>query len=689
MKALLLTSLALTVLASFFIFSEQQASAVPIVFNQTALNIPWTIVPRATPPNSFDIFLDSGYNGTITAWYRIQNNNTLNIHLGTGHDRTLFCNPIAVGAIDTWAAPSNGSNIYYYCETPNSIYHITASNGTSHHDMGVNIPIGAGRHQYIFPEIKNIVVYASNNANGQWTRTALNGGNTTLTSTLSTVTAYSDMQVGNTANNNERWNNNSTSVESTNWDTQGCALTFRSNNATTPIDTIACDPALPATAVKYWNGMLIQKTNIYTTNSTLSFFNSINSNPYKKMLTLASPELNIGSPHVSFILHANATNYLVELTSTNVYYADVNTVNAILNSNRAIQTYMTILPNTDSSYALAPSSINPTQPMKFYGPNTNTTVNKYGMFTVASGYTTRDTAISESTIRTVDPQWTNDISHDLPIIHTDQALFPVILTVSNAPTDAAIKVTNPYQIINNQEALWSVTRLDSTHTAEFDIPLNQCPNVYVADNSIQPYVYIFEGTVCATGTNQKTIAYTATLPTSFYTQKYGATHSFTPANNGLVVTTRASTTPYTYNVIIKNSTGAITQNFTKTVNGNIDIQNFNTTNATKSASLYVSIVGVGQIYQANLGSPLSFASTVAFFHQYFNYQGFDMLSFIPIIFASMFTRSTVGIGTALTVVCIASLSWLSIVVVPDTIIYVSIIIAIITMVGYRGYQYFG
>ena len=74
---------------------------------------------------------------------------------------------------------------------------------------------------------------------------------------------------------------------------------------------------------------------------------------------------------------------------------------------------------------------------------------------------------------------------------------------------------------------------------------------------------------------------------------------------------------------------------------------------------------------------------MAFFHQYLSYQGFDLLSFIPLVFAAMFTRNTVGIGTALTVVLIATLSWFSIVVIPDQDIVIMIVIAAIAMIGYR------
>lgn len=482
------------------------------------------------------------------------------------------------------------------------------------------------------------------------------------------------------------WDNNSTTPTGTAL-SPTCAIFYTPTSVRTTIDSINCDRALSGYSIKYSNGLLTTGAGNYGSNSTLNLLNSILNSNYKTQLTIPSHIYGIQStnyPDVRLVGHWSGQDWLISYTSTKLLYSPMTTVTSLINSNRALQTYMTTLTTTDSHYYLSPSTISPLIPIKLYGPGLNASITSYGMVTIPSGYTMRTTTTSESIVRPLDPRWTNTAQNPIPAITTTGSQFPLFITVSNAPTDSAMMLTNPAQTINNINSAWCITQLDSTRTAECDIPPNQCALVYVADISIAPTVFTYEGSVCATGTNTKTLAYTNTLPLTFYTLRYGATESFSPTTNGLAVTTRSSTSPFTYNIIIKNSTGTITQNFTATINGTIDTHNFNLTNTTKPAGLFVSVPGVGQIYSAYVGSPLSFASTVSFFHQYLSYQGFDLLSFIPLIFASMFTRNTVGIGVALTVVLIATLSFLSIVVVSDTVVVVSMIVAIIGLIGYRG-----
>lgn len=250
---------------------------------------------------------------------------------------------------------------------------------------------------------------------------------------------------------------------------------------------------------------------------------------------------------------------------------------------------------------------------------------------------------------------------------------------------AQLYSTGTYTTTTNNygEDIWAVTRMDSTRSAEYDVLPNQCQNIYMADISVKPPVFIYQGSTCSTGANAKTIAYTASLPVNFYSFKYGASDSYVPSTNTLTTMTRSTVTPFTYTVIVKNSTGAVAVNQTYTTSSTLDTRTFNVTGVTKPASLSISVAG-SQIYSSYLGSPVSLSSVASFFHQYFSYDGFDFLSFLPIMFAGMFTRNTVGIGVVLTVVMIATLSWLSVVVVPDTVVFISIIVAVIGLVGYRG-----
>ena len=641
-------------------------------FNQSAMIIPWKTVARNS--SNFDVFVAPYNNGTITAWYHTKQSATVltNI-LGSGNATyNLGCTVQS----RSHSVESNGPNVYYLCPVvPFSLQNINILTGGISHNFSMGT-CGGVVDLYIFLTEKFPSTFCVGNTGTR----VLTGGNFTVIGSPASISFFSNEKISFGSNNIYAYNTNSTGIDPT-LSTNPCELINIPTNKTVPIDNIACDSSYPANVIRYWNGMAIQKVGNFYINSTTPYFSSINTSPYKTALSLTGPELGISEPFSDFILKNGTINYMVVLTPNTIYYVDIsNIMNQLNNFNRAVQTYTITLTTTDSNYNIPNPAITG---MLNYGPSVNQTLNKYGMYTLISGYTMKE-ATQQSAIRTIDPQWTNTPNTNIPVIATDgNSLFPVILTVANAPLTAALKVTNPYQVIGGVEGAWSITRLDSTHTAEFDITPNQCANIYVADATIFPYLYLSEGNVCATGTNQKTIAFTNTLPINFWTFTWGATHSFTPATNALQTIVRHSTAPYTYTVVVYNSTGApiISQAFTG--NGLTDTRNFNVSGVAKPGN--VQIIGDGSvIYSAYLGSSVSLASAASFFHTYFSYQGFDFLSFIPIIFAAMFSRNTVGIGAVLVVVLIATLSWLSIVVIPDQVIFICIVVAIISMIGYRS-----
>lgn len=473
-----------------------------------------------------------------------------------------------------------------------------------------------------------------------------------------------------------------------------CDMTSMPGYTLRQISTIGCDTAIGANQIHYLNGTQMLQVNNYYSNNTLPFFSSIQDNQYKSALTLLPNILGITAPYTDFILYTPSANYMVVLTGTassgNIYYVNVNTITSLLAKNYAYQSYMMTTQSTTSSFGIVNTNMG--QTVRLYGPsNLNITTNIGGLFTVTSPYQIQafPSSTSNGQTRIIDPQWTNTPTINYPITWTPtQLLFPIFLTVANAPTDAGLMVTNNNVVINSTQQTWAVLRLDSTHSGEYDVPAGTCQNVYIADISVKPAVYTYEGSTCATGVNQKTITYTNTLPLNFYTFTYGATDTYTPTNNQLTTTVRAGTAPFTYNVVVKNSTGAVAINSTFTSNSTLTSQNFNVSTVTKPASLYIS-AGGNTIYTAYLGSSLSLSSVASFFHQYFSYDGFDFLSMLPVIFASMFSRNTVGIGAVMVVVFIATLSWLSIVVVPDMYVAIATFISILGMLGYRGFSYGG
>lgn len=613
------------------------------------------------------------------SWYNGKSgSSTLTQKIGsTKSSLTLSCTPDST----LKNMGTNNTKIYYTCPPSGNnaqVAHIDISSGTTTNDFVASNNPGSVNNMYVFPTITKMFIVV-NNAAGTGHIVSKANGNVSANSMGTSVTATNQKVFQSTTGFKYNYNGSSTQTVTA----VGCELYYSPTAKNQTIDNINCDISMPASMIRYWNGMLINNIGSYSTNATQQFLNSIDASAYKKLLSLPCTILVSETPCADFILtDLTQTDYFVVLTSTHVYYGNAQTALGKLNSNNyAFQSYDIITQGTTSAFEVQNPIL---QSLKLYGPiNLNSTVSKAGLFTLPSGYSVKTTSI-ESAIRTIDPRWTNDAT-DIPIITSTSSLFPIYLTVSNAPVFSAIKVTNPYQLINSQEAVWAVAQLDSTRTVEFDLPSNVCVNVYVADISVSPSIWNFQGIICASGVNQKTISYTNTLPFTFWTYPWGASDSFTPNTNGLVTTVRHTTAPFSYNIVLKNSSGTVFQNTTYTSNSTIDTQSFNLTGRAKPVSLYISSVtgGVNQIYSAFLGSPISLANTASFFNQYFSYQGFNLLAFIPIIFASMFTRNTIGIGVVLTVLCIATLSWLSVVVIPELDIMIMIVIAIIGLIAYR------
>jgi hypothetical protein len=621
---------------------------------------------------------------TVTSsWYHtISGKSTISKILGTGLTNiTLACGLTSAGGGATGAdtIQGNSSFLYYTCGSGAGPYPLYKTNiNTGYNQPLLHIPnVGGGYTRMdVLVGKKDIFAITYQSATTS-EMSSITTGNFSVAGSGALI--LTNQKFSNSNQMYKYYYNGTSTVASAG---SNCEILYQPTNATRTVDNIVCDKAFPPMSVRYWQGMLVQGQGLYYTNSTQKFLNSIDANTYKHLLSLPCTILGVNTPCVTMILQdGSGVNWFIAMDSTKIYYNKADTLNNLINQNRAWQSYDMINTLTDSTFGVIPTN---SLSFNLYGFSTNTTVGpRTGLFSIPSGYHFKSMT-SQSAIRDIDPQWTNGAT-DLPVIFTSNTIFPVYLTVSNAPTDSALMATNGGQVINSQEAIYAVSRLDGTRSVELDLPPAACVNTYVADISVAPTIWNYEGQICATGANTKTIAYASTLPLSFYTLKYGASSSYNPTNNGLTTSVRSATTPLTYTVTIKNSTGAVTQTYTTTVNATLDTHVFNVTNASKPASVYVTMPGGSQIYSSYLGSPLSLASTASFFHQYLSYQGFDLLSFIPIVFASMFTRNTVGVGMALTVVVIASLSWLSVVVIPDTTVYVAIVVACIGIVGYRSF----
>lgn len=657
-----------------------------VPFNTTRPVITWNVVNRDN--QNWDMFIDTTNNGTAVSWYHAKiTNSTIVKMLGYG------VSTITMTGTPNIYTNNNGSYGYgfqsnngwlYMVNTAKSVDHYYIGNGTKKHDFTAQTDCATviGDDALLVNQASQ-PIWNSNTFGGcQSGMTTKTEGNATVAGSIN----WSPQYATSTTNNHILWDFNSTAGLGIT--PPQCSLFQVNNNFTTTLlpDKIACDWSIQQSIYRYYSGLQFHKQgNVYSTNA-LDLFTMTNMLPSttKLLMTADSNVLDLPNniPNSRLILHTSNGDYLVVLTSSHIYYQLVSNILINLQSGtRAYQDYIVTPFSTPIPMQL--SALTSKASLTIYANGLNNTESLMGLTQLISGYTYRGTSIY-GTIRAVDPQWTDDQTN-IPLITTTTNLFPIFLTVSNSPVTAALMVTNPAYVISNIAGVWTVTLLDVTRSAEFDIPANQCGLVYIADTSKQPTIWNYEGQICATGVNQKTIAYINTLPLNFFTLQYGVSSSYVPQTNGLTTIFHSTTPGTTYNVQIKNSTGTVAQSYSFSLASNqtLDTRAYNITGVSKPASLTVSVAG-NQIYTAYLGSPLSLASVASFFHQYLNYQGFDFLCFIPLIFAAMFTRNTVGIGTALVVVLIATLSFLSIVVVPDTVIYISIIVAAIGMIGYRG-----
>ena len=171
------------------------------------------------------------------------------------------------------------------------------------------------------------------------------------------------------------------------------------------------------------------------------------------------------------------------------------------------------------------------------------------------------------------------------------------IQINNAPPDAAIMFTNTTQYNSTGFFNYFVTFLQADDTTTVEIPANVCGYVYVRDTAIVTPVWSNLGLICNNGINPKVLPYTLSLPLTFWTLQYGASHTYTPTTSELSTLVRSSTIPFTYTAIVRNSTGAVAINQTFVSGSAMDAQNFNVSSVTKPASLSI-LVGSSQIYSA-------------------------------------------------------------------------------------------
>lgn len=369
-------------------------------------------------------------------------------------------------------------------------------------------------------------------------------------------------------------------------------------------------------------------------------------------------------------------DYIGLVSDTVLYYAPT----ANLLDNRAVQLYLLdsytpVIGSTSLTTSL------PSQSIRITTPSTQFDQAQTGITGLVSGY---KLSSQTTTDRQYFPQYT-DTSGIIPTsIPPTTELTAVSVQVKNLPSDYIVKIENPTYSFNGALYQWANKAFTADDMFNVDLPTNHCFNSYVADGSLQTKVWNSLGQLCASGTMPKSVVFSQSLAFTFWSLPWGASSTYDQTTKNVQTIVRHETKPFTYYVNIYDVNGTVKTSVKYTESTELlDLHTFNTTNIGKPAKLEILDDNNSTLYFTTLGYPSSFSSVSSFFAQYFVVSGFNLLAMLPLVFAAMFTRNTVSIGTVLTVIMIATMGWLGLIAIPETLLYLMVFVAVVGMVAYK------
>ncbi|QDI74091.1 hypothetical protein [Nitrosopumilus spindle-shaped virus] len=393
--------------------------------------------------------------------------------------------------------------------------------------------------------------------------------------------------------------------------------------------------------------------------------------------------LGESTPGIAFIFTVSGVDYFGYTTTTGIKYTALSNITAEL-TDRAVQSYG--VDNTSVTLSGLPvSSALPAVTYSIVTPTTTSSSDARGFFSLISGYNTLVPTITS----TVNPSLTN---------YEDNPLIPWIVTptgsttaltveIKNLRTDYTIMLKSP-NTLAGENYVWDTVTLDAGGQFTVDLPSGTCVEVVVFDASTNPVgAQESLGQICASGAMPKVIIYSANLAFTFWTLPFGASHTFSETGDILTTRVRSDTNPFDYTVKIYHSNGTLYNSTlysgVTTNSTTFDLRTFNASGADYPSRIEIYDDNNSLVYYATIGFPNYFSSVASFFAQWFVVEGFNLLYMLPIVFAAMFTRNTVGIGTGLTVVLISVLAWFGLIVIDEVMVYLLIFIAIIGLLAYR------
>lgn len=287
-----------------------------------------------------------------------------------------------------------------------------------------------------------------------------------------------------------------------------------------------------------------------------------------------------------------------------------------------------------------------------------------------------------NTWRTLDESG-GSIGRDLPfartkdLVHASQYTSYTIHMVA-ASDPSQFSATMQY---GGKDVDYSI--FDGADNANVDLLFGQCYTVVY--KRINTGEVEQTDTICADDVANKEAILTAGLSFNFWTNSWGVFHRYNATTNELDLTVRHEPAPYNYTINITTAGGMVVVNNTYSASQIIDSRTLNLSAYENDEPLKLEVFAEGgrSIYLRYLDDQPLYLKWVADYFKDYQFAGWNILFFLPIIFIGAFTKNTAGVGVGITGVFIAVLDWLGVIDLPDPVIWIIVVIGIVGYIAYR------
>lgn len=384
------------------------------------------------------------------------------------------------------------------------------------------------------------------------------------------------------------------------------------------------------------------------------------------------------TPMRTFFLESGSNTYLATIDASNIYYTDYNTLLTQYDaSNRALTQFIVDYSQVYNTQTMNSSSASSS--ITAYNPDsTSATITAPLRFVVPSGYWIQSPTLN----RYYYPQYTNTLT-DQPLYTTAGTHSNILINVNNAPSSSSIKILDLTNYNNTLPWVHTISFLEADDSLTVGLVQSRCFEVFVADSSLITPIWSDLGQICTNGATTKNLVYTTNLSFTFWTLPWGVSSEYDPDTGGLDTLVRSSEANYTYNLRVYDRNGTLSLQQQYTNQNGLSQNSFNITSIQTPATLQILDINNNTLYHATMGNGNWLTNFQSFANQNLTIDGFNLVAMMPLIFAAMWTRNTVSMGSMMTVVMIATLGFFGVLAIPEIVLYLMLFIAAIAMVAYK------